>query len=105
MASCLDGLYDISYTPNQGGDDGLHNDLPTVIQALMDAKGWSLRQTAYKAGVSPSTLSGIINGTTPNPRRDTLEGLAQAFNLASADIFFNLGVRQIVQEANKGGAA
>lgn len=47
-----------------------------------DARGWSQERTAEEAGVSPTTITHIETGQSPNPRRVTLMRLARAFGVS-----------------------
>lgn len=47
-----------------------------------DSRNWSQERTAEEAGVSPTTITHIETGQSPNPRRVTLRRLARAFGVS-----------------------
>jgi transcriptional regulator with XRE-family HTH domain len=60
------------------------NDVDVGERLLLyrDALGWSQERTAREAGVSPTTITHIETGQSPNPRRVTLRRLARAFGVS-----------------------
>lgn len=57
----------------------------TWLNAKMDERGWSIRQTAKHAGISHSSISLIINGDIPSFA--TCAALAAAFNFPPLEVF------------------
>lgn len=50
------------------------------LQAEIDGKGWSRRQTARKTKVSYTALTAILNGATKVPELGNLDKLAKTFD-------------------------
>ncbi len=50
------------------------------------SRAFSLREVAAAAGISTQALSNILDGTTPDPRLNTLRNLCQLFQI-SLDYF------------------
>lgn len=49
--------------------------------------GLSLRQVSALAGISYQQVSNFENGDDPNPKVETINGLALALDLKSGDLF------------------
>jgi transcriptional regulator with XRE-family HTH domain len=58
----------------------MDTDLSGWLQERIDARGWSLRETARRAGLSPTPIASILSGDA-NPSLDVYKGLARAFAL------------------------
>lgn len=55
------------------------------INALLRAKGMSLRALSRKTGISPSSLSKVVNGVS-TPREENLELIAKAFEVTVREL-------------------
>ncbi len=51
-----------------------------------NARQWSLREVARRAGTSQTTISRIANGERTNIRRDVAYGLAKAFDTTVEEV-------------------
>ena len=67
--------------------------LPRNLKRLMDATGWKVPKLAQEAGVSQSTIRGILNGTPPTSVADPL--LSTCLLLAAA---LGVGIEALVEE-------
>jgi transcriptional regulator with XRE-family HTH domain len=54
------------------------------VQALLAQRGWSQRELAAAAGISPGAVGAILEGESPNLR--TLAKVATAFGVEVADL-------------------
>jgi len=50
------------------------------VQNIMKKKGWTIVQTSQKSSVPQITIKSIIYGKSINPKLETLEKLAKAFD-------------------------
>jgi transcriptional regulator with XRE-family HTH domain len=55
-------------------------DLAHWLKGRIDSRGWSLRETARRADLSPTPIASILSGDG-NPGLDVYKGLARAFAL------------------------
>ena len=51
-------------------------------------RGMTLKETAYKSGVSVGYLSHLENGSRVNPSREVMENMAIALNKSIPEVFF-----------------
>lgn len=61
-------------------------DVVARIKELMKAKGWNTYTLAMEAGLTTSTLYGVMNGRT-QPTIVTIESLCIALNISLSDFF------------------
>lgn len=57
------------------------------VQAALERRGWSLGKLAERSGVSKAQLSLLTRGLIENPRRDTIEKIAQTLGVPMSDLF------------------
>ena len=60
--------------------------LGDFLRAELDRLGWSGRELAKQAGVSPNTVSQLLRGTESDPRFETLEALASVLGRSVEDL-------------------
>jgi transcriptional regulator with XRE-family HTH domain len=58
-----------------------HSSFGDYMRQLREAKGWTQGELSAKADVSRPSINEIETGVTPNPRRGTLDKLAQALGV------------------------
>jgi len=73
--------------------------LGVMLRRLRHAAGLSQMELAERAGVSMRTVSNIENDTPHTPRRDTVERLADALNLAPREVAELLAVASVASHA------
>lgn len=56
------------------------------LRRLIDAHGWTWRETSERAGLKETAVKAIMYGRSRNPRADTLTALARAFGCAVEDL-------------------
>ena len=71
----------------------MSDSLATWLNAQVKEKGWSLRETGRRAGVSHTTIVKIANGMI-DPTIAQCRSLARAFGMPLEDIFQIAGVLQ-----------
>ncbi len=86
--------------------------LADFVRHRIETKGWSIRQTAAKAGISPLALSNLLRGLVV-PRVETLQKLAPILNVEVQELLQLAGhldmnlegdsERAVVQVANRLG--
>jgi transcriptional regulator with XRE-family HTH domain len=59
--------------------------LADFVRQRIETKGWSIRQTAVKAGISPLALGNLLRGLVV-PRVETLQKLAPALNVEAPEL-------------------
>ena len=64
----------------------LTGDIGERIRAARRELGLSIKNLADRTGVSTATISDIENNKRPNPRRETVEKLADALGMDSVDL-------------------
>lgn len=64
------------------------------VKALRVGKGIAAKDFARKVGVSVSTLRKIENNFDVNPKRNTMEKIAELLESDVTSLFFNDGVRE-----------
>ena len=69
-------------------------ELSKRVTILQETLGLSVSAFAKRAGLSPSTIKGIISRDT-SPRTATIKALCEAYNV-SADFFFADGIDESV---------
>src|SRR3954471_15903843 len=64
------------------------NPKPTVVgtrlKALLNQRGWSIRELAARSGISPSQISLVIRGHISYPRVSTLQALCTAMGVSES---------------------
>ncbi len=68
------------------------------IRELYKARGWSMNSLSNEAGVPPSTIKNIMNGTSRNPGVVTLKKLCDAFEITLDEFFATEEFRNLEQE-------
>lgn len=60
--------------------DGMSSELIDWLKQQISDRGWSVRETARRAGLSPTPVNLILSGKA-NPSLDVYRGLAEAFDI------------------------
>ncbi len=66
-------------------------DLGRFLRQHRDALGLSQEALAERAGLRASTINRLEQGSIENPRPDTLQALAAAFDISFEDLFARIG--------------
>ncbi len=68
------------------------------ILELCEERKWTINALANNAGVPPSTIKSIMNGTSRNPGVVTLKKLCDAFEITLDEFFATDEFRNLEQE-------
>lgn len=68
-------------------EDFVGTDLASIIKRKCREKGMTYRSLAQKSGVDVITIHRIIYGKTKNPRRDTVELIANGLDVAVEELY------------------
>lgn len=68
------------------------------IRELCEDRGWKINRLSNEAGVPPSTLKNIMNGTSRNPGTVTVKKLCDAFEITLDEFFATEEFRNLEQE-------
>lgn len=68
------------------------------IRELCRARGWRINRLSNEAGIPPSTIKNIMNGTSRNPGVVTLKKLCDAFEITLDEFFATDEFRNLEQE-------
>ncbi len=63
----------------------MSNDLVNFISQELEERGWSMRELARRAGLSPTTISDVINGSA-RPGLEFYRGVSRAFQVPLDDV-------------------
>ena len=66
-------------------------DFVTWLDSELKARGWSTRELARRAGVSPAAISNVLNRHN-RPGKRTCKGVARALETSPEDIFRRAGI-------------
>lgn len=55
--------------------------LAKFVRSELDRRGWSARRFAIELGLSPMTITNILNGVTDNPRPEVIAAIAKLTGL------------------------
>jgi len=68
------------------------------IRELCDDREWKMNKLSNEAGVPPSTVKNIMNGTSRNPGVVTVKKLCDAFEITLDEFFATAEFRNLEQE-------